>query len=197
MKVYVAGSTKEKGRVNQVQELCTARGWQITFDWTRSKEEGGEGDVRVFWDKEPERARELSLRERQAIREADVLILVWPEVTTGLGCHYETAWGMDACAETWIMGCPRDSVFFYQHDDIHRFPDLNALILHIRGYEYPYPDTNFDHVSPPDDESRTLCGKRVHRFTNVYAWHERHWASGPDCCKGCAQGVKNVPISQR
>jgi hypothetical protein len=127
--VYVAGRTHDIRRVRQVQNMCRSVGWNITFDWTTTKEEGGEGGIRRDWRDEPELAREIAVKEYHACRSADLGIWLWGE--GALGAAFESAWIMES-GELWIVECERDSIFFYLHDDIRRFENILDVFSEIR-----------------------------------------------------------------
>jgi hypothetical protein len=122
-KAYVAGRTSDRERVREVQQIVRDLGGEITFDWTTTKEEGGEGGIKMDWSQEPERARVLAHNEIQAVRDADVTIAVYKN-GTGLGKYIEIGVCLGAGRHLVLMGEFRESVFWYA-DNVHRinFPD--------------------------------------------------------------------------
>lgn len=113
---YIAGRLSAVPEVQKIRDLVRDHGHHVTFDWTVTEEEGGEGEMRSSWKDAPERARQLSLAERKGVELADFLILHLSARTGGVGCWVE--YGMAAAMHKplWIMQnelYPRDSVFFY------------------------------------------------------------------------------------
>jgi hypothetical protein len=108
MRVYVAGRRSDKSLVRGVQEILIAAGHEITFDWT-----GPNGERRDDWSDVPDRARELSTRERHAVRSADMLVLVGSEPHGGLGCFIETGMALALGIPVLVVGLVRESVFWY------------------------------------------------------------------------------------
>lgn len=117
-KIYIAGSTSSVEKVRTIRDLVLKTGHTVTFDWTLTKEEGGEGGIRLTWEDEPGRAEELSCAERRAVEQADVLIINIDKFIGGPGKWIE--YGMAAARKIpiWIYHRSEyleghDSVFFY------------------------------------------------------------------------------------
>ncbi len=117
-RIYIAGSTSSVEKVRIIRDLVLKTGHIVTFDWTLTKEEGGEGEIRTTWQNEPGRAEELSSCERRAVERADVLIINIDKFIGGPGKWIE--YGMAAARKIpiWIYHRGeypegRDSVFFY------------------------------------------------------------------------------------
>lgn len=121
MRVYVAGRTKDVGTVQRVQSMVRGVGHEITFNWT-----GVEGEIRDSWASDPTRAREISSLERDAVRDADMLVLVWHE-HGGLGALIETGMALAQGKRVIVYGVPRESVFWYA-PGVEMAPDAIALM---------------------------------------------------------------------
>lgn len=63
------------------------------------------------WGEDPERASELAQRERQAVWDADVVVLCWSEDI--LGAAIEVGMAMGDQKQVIVFGQKRDSVFWY------------------------------------------------------------------------------------
>lgn len=135
-KFYIAGSTSSINEVRQIRDLVIANEHQVTFDWTLSSAEGGEGEIRTTWNEESQRAEALSCRERAAVEDADILILSITNFIGGPGRWIE--YGMAAARKIpiWVVNRylypeGRDSVFFYLPEVvlIPGLPDLVNLLL--------------------------------------------------------------------
>lgn len=124
---YVAGSTRDRERVNAVQNIARAFGYQITFDWT-----GPDGEIRTdgSWDSVPERGAQIASREIQACKDADLIILLFPPNGGGLGCWIEMGAGLASGAEIWVVGQQRDSVF-WQHPQVTRLDDVGDVAVRL------------------------------------------------------------------
>lgn len=120
MRVYVAGRVKDIPAVQRAQAIVRGFGHEITFDWT-----GDNGEVRDDWSGAPERAREISSMERDAVRDADALVLVWHE-HGGLGALIETGMALAQGKRIIVYGEPRESVFWYA-PGVERAPNVLAL----------------------------------------------------------------------
>lgn len=126
-KVYVAGSTRDVERVNAVQATARAFGCDITFDWT-----GPEGEIRTDgpWDTASEQGARIALREIEACRDADLIILLFPPSGGGLGCWIEMGAGLASGGEIWVVGAQRDSVF-WQHPAVMRMDDVADVVVRL------------------------------------------------------------------
>lgn len=111
MKVYVAGSTKDIDNVRKAQHLLTSMGHTITFDWT----DPVLGKIREKWGAHRNEAESHSTLERNAVREADAVVLIWPQGQdrAGTGSLLETGMGMGLGKRVVIVGGARESVFWY------------------------------------------------------------------------------------
>lgn len=139
--VYVAGSTRDTGRVNLVQNMVRALGWTITFDWT-----GPEGEIRNprggadfenmagGWAEAPEKGAEISLREIRACRDADLTILLFPPQGGGLGCWIEMGATLASGGEVWVVEPGRDSVF-WMHPNVRLFPRLSDVAAELGRHD--------------------------------------------------------------
>lgn len=117
MNFYVASPAIIIEEAREVIKLVKETGHRITFDWTHMKEDGGQGVIRESWKEHPSEGTVHSSKEREAIRYADKVILILPEVgNRGLGCFIEFGIAMGMCKPVWVLGrhrYPKDSVFFY------------------------------------------------------------------------------------
>lgn len=133
MRVYVAGSTKDTKRINVVQRWCRELGWEITFDWT-----GPEGEIcnprggadfqnaAGGWAEAPEKGAEISTREVEACRTADLTILLFPPQSGGLGCWIEMGATLASGGMVWVVEPRRDSVF-WMHPQVTTFANFFDL----------------------------------------------------------------------
>lgn len=123
MKVYVAGSTKEVERVKKTQDIIRKKGWTITFDWT-----GADGEIRTdgSWDENSPKGEDISLKEIKACKEADLIILLAPKVSSGLGCWIEVGAGLASGTKVWVVEPMKDSVF-WQHPQVARIASDDEL----------------------------------------------------------------------
>lgn len=126
MKFYVASQSRLKKRVQEVQDIVKFYGHEVTFDWTRTKEEGGEGIIRPNWRHYQEEGCAHSCRERDGVKEADVLILLLGESGFGPGSFIEFGIAAGTDTEIWVVGredWDRDSVFFCLPNVMHLHSD--------------------------------------------------------------------------
>lgn len=70
MKLYVAGTTREKGRVRRVMNDLRRRGHYITHDWT--------GEQIQWRDEPPGYGAALAQEERDGVKNAEGLVLLMP-----------------------------------------------------------------------------------------------------------------------
>lgn len=133
-KVYVAGKMTAKKEVQRVQRLVKDRGGIITFDWT-----GPEGKTQRDWHHDPAGARRIAQTERDAVEEADLLILVnWER---GLGMYIEAGMALLQRKPVLLWGKTCDSVFFHL-DEIDYVEEEKTLISWL--------DTWFDFAHDED-----------------------------------------------
>lgn len=104
--VYVAGSTKDTDRVMAMQSDLIYAGCRITFDWT-----GPEGAIRGDWSKETDTAHRISNRERDAVKEAEAVVVLPPD--RGLGCWIEVGMALAHHTPVYVLESDRESVFWY------------------------------------------------------------------------------------
>lgn len=107
-RIYVAGSCKMAREVNCAQAILEEAGHQITFDWTADL-----NGIKTDWSDHLPDARWRSLRERVAVKSADVVVLVAPPVGRGLGCFIEVGMALAARTPVVVWGDARESVFWY------------------------------------------------------------------------------------
>lgn len=106
---YVAGSVHDIPYVKGIMEYIRSEGHVITFDWT-----GPEGKIRGSWANHQDDAQELSVREVNAVRKADITLLLCPQEGKGLGCFLETGIAIGAERRVWVYSpYDRESVFWY------------------------------------------------------------------------------------
>jgi len=110
-----------------VQDIVRDLGYTITFDWT-----GPEDEIRTdgSWDAASDRGAEIALREIQACRDADLIILLYPPNGGGLGCWIEVGAGLASGSEVYVVGAKRDSVF-WQHPAVMRFDSVDDLAVQL------------------------------------------------------------------
>lgn len=140
-RVYVAGSTRDVERINAVQRWMIDAGWTITFDWT-----GPEGEIRNprggadfqnaagGWAEVPKKGAEISTREIEACRTADLAIVLFPPGGGGLGCWVEMGAALASGARVWVVAPERDSVF-WMHPNVTVFSSLFDVAEEINGME--------------------------------------------------------------
>jgi len=121
--VYVAGRTRDIDNVRLAQGICRDAGCTITFDWT-----GEDGEIRESWEDAPDRAQTLSERERRAVADADLVVLVWAVSENGgpVGALLEVGMAMALKKRIIIVGPARESVFWYL-PEVARVENLDAL----------------------------------------------------------------------
>jgi hypothetical protein len=139
--VYVAGSTKDTDRVNVVQHWCRSIGWEIAFDWT-----GPDGEIRNpqggadfqnqagGWAEAPEKGAEISAREIEACRTADLTILLFPPKGGGLGCWIEMGATLASGSDVWVVEPQRDSVF-WMHPRVTIFRNITDVAAELAKHE--------------------------------------------------------------
>jgi len=121
MKVYVAGSTKDRERVREVMDVIQEAGHTLTFNWL-----GPEGEIRASWKEDPERAREIAQSEIQGVRDAEVVVLVLHDKI--LGAAIETGAAMMSETPVIVFGNHRESVFWYLPNVIQIEDSLKQLV---------------------------------------------------------------------
>lgn len=126
-RVYVAGSTSDTKRVNEVQQLVRDAGWAITFDWT-----GAEGKIITdgSWDKHSAAGAHIASREIVSCVTADLTILLSPQKPGGLGCWIEMGATLAGGGDVWVVEPFRDSVF-WQHPHVRRFDSFDELLAEL------------------------------------------------------------------
>lgn len=139
--VYVAGSTRDVGRVNLVQNMVRALGWRITFDWTGPDGEicnprGGADfqNTAGGWAEAPDKGAEISTREIKACRDADLTILLFPPQGGGLGCWIEMGATLASGGTVWVVEPGRDSVF-WMHPNVRIFDTLADVAAELASQE--------------------------------------------------------------
>lgn len=146
-----------KKEATALAALCEEVGHEVTFKWFILKKEGGPGILRSNWRTSPEEAREHASIERQAICDADVLILLLPDRDTwehrnsnGAGCFWEagimSALTMTTNKHVWIVGhdnWARDLVFMYLPEcHFLTATECRAALEFARAQEIEDPETS-------------------------------------------------------
>lgn len=139
MKFYVASQGRLREKAREIQSGLLGLGHTITFDWTRTKDEGGEGILKLDWKPYQEEGSAHSQRERDAVREADVLILLLGRSGFGPGSFIEFGIAAGLDIETWVIGrrnWTRDSIFFCLPNVMHfDYPEQAIYNAWIRREE--------------------------------------------------------------
>jgi nucleoside 2-deoxyribosyltransferase len=122
-RVYVAGRTGDIENVRLAQQICREAKCEITFDWT-----GDDGEIRSSWEAAPDRAQTLSERERKAVEDSDLVVLVWAVTDNGgpVGALLEVGMAMALKKRVIVVGPARESVFWYL-PEVERVENLDAL----------------------------------------------------------------------
>ncbi len=123
-KVYVGGSTKEIGRVQDMQRWAVTCDFELSFDWT-----GPEGDI-WSWENGAQslssNRRALATREIEAVINSQLVIILAPPPGRGLGCWVEAGAALGAGIDLWVVS-QRDSVF-WQHPLVRTFETDAELV---------------------------------------------------------------------
>lgn len=124
--VYVAGASAEVERASEVIERIRALGLVVTHDWTRSVREHRSAGYRDV-DLDHERQAMIASEDLDAVRRADVLLLLAPESPT-IGAWVELGCALNLANMTIFVSGPasRQSIFTSLADWI--FTDDDAAV---------------------------------------------------------------------
>lgn len=125
MRIYVAGSFKEKVEVQQVQSLLMAEGHEITCDWTPKDSSHLAGIEKLHYDREN---AELDL---QGVAEADVVVILAHAHQGGVGRWWEAGAAAIKGTPIIIVGDVKDSVF-HSLEDVYLVRDVHAAIQTLK-----------------------------------------------------------------
>jgi nucleoside 2-deoxyribosyltransferase len=89
-RVYVAGATREVGRVRAVQGYVRSAGYAVTYDWT----EGLEAQTVAECDMPDEQARAIAWRCLDGVADADVIVLCAPKYVPTRGAWAELGYAV-------------------------------------------------------------------------------------------------------
>ena len=108
LRVYVAGSSKERERVRAAMDAVRAMGAEVTYDWTQAIEETA---ARGLTDADLSDVEQLchAHRDEDAIVRADYVWLLIPAEKSE-GAHYELAWAI-AHRKRVVASGPRRPLF--------------------------------------------------------------------------------------
>jgi len=133
IKVYIAASSREVGRVREAQRMVAERGWTLTLDWLTPMMvliEHGLGDSDLSRDDQAHAA----LQDAEAIDRADVLWLLAPrELTKGAWWEHGYAYGTDTQIVT-SGGCP--SIFVALSDRVTETDEEAVEYMATMAAEY-------------------------------------------------------------
>src|SRR3954453_21503245 len=133
---YVAGPANEVKQAKTIIRIIQEIGHEVTFDWTRLREEGGEGVIRDTWEGHEEEARVHSGRERQGVIDCDILVFWLPtEANGGKGCYWEAGIASaDPQKEIWVLNYEKhnSNLVFYYLDNV-KILHTYELIGRLRG----------------------------------------------------------------
>lgn len=112
MRFYIGSGFKNCELVNHYADLLTARGWTRTYDWTAHA--GGGFSLEDLAD--------FARRERRAIGEADVAVILLP---AGRGTHVELGMALALGKKVFLCGGGEEfslenTVNFYQLPEVVR-----------------------------------------------------------------------------
>lgn len=100
MKIYVGGSSEELVQIRLIMKILQLRGHTITFDWTQ-----------CFSWKSPDLTENARL-DLEAIREADLVLLVFERNRNYQGTHTEMGIALALGKEVIILGPKADKNIF-------------------------------------------------------------------------------------
>ncbi|WP_258870965.1 nucleoside 2-deoxyribosyltransferase [Halobacillus trueperi] len=111
MKFYVASSFKNKDHVRYVSEQLRNQGYIHTYDWTVNERASSLKEL-----------REIGQKEKEAVMEADVLIVILP---AGKGSHIE--YGI-------ALGLGK-TIYLYSEDEQVNDFETTSTFYHLSGVE--------------------------------------------------------------
>ncbi|HDR7791980.1 TPA: nucleoside 2-deoxyribosyltransferase [Bacillus luti] len=115
MNFYIASGFKNKHLVRSIANELNETGWNHTYDWTRNERAVNQ-----------EQLREIGQAEKNAIKEADVFLLI---LDGGNGSH--TEFGMAIALEKKIYmyhkGNPLQTTFYH-------LPEVNVFEGDVKGF---------------------------------------------------------------
>jgi hypothetical protein len=125
---YVSSRKDRSAEADALSEKLKARGWERTYKWTTHDGEGSEGHAKV------------ALAELQGVRDADVLIVLFPG---GFGTHVEIGAAL-VLGKPVILHSPNPETLeipypcvFHHHPSVKRLIsetlELEVLLAHMPG----------------------------------------------------------------
>ncbi|MCI9257197.1 nucleoside 2-deoxyribosyltransferase [Oscillospiraceae bacterium 42-9] len=133
MKFYIGSSLQNREAVSWYAQRLKEHGWEHAYDWTKLEPAAA-----------PERLAEIAQRERQGVRDAEVVILLLPG---GRGTHVELGLALALgkkvflCAGDAEAFAPENTVAFYQLPGVVRLAGTDRenleRILECAGPLYP------------------------------------------------------------
>jgi hypothetical protein len=126
MNVYIAGRTYANTAITEVEDVVENLGHEITFKWWLADEEQN-------WRIDQGIAADLAGRERQAVWEADLLILCYAEDL--LGGLIETGIAIGEDKDVYILNAFRESVFWHL-PNVYLLRDIEELKVALRHERY-------------------------------------------------------------
>jgi len=113
MKIYVAGKKLERARV--VMNMLRKHGHKITYDWANPYSE--------------ENSKEKAVEEREAIRNADLLVYLWEQDQES--ARYEAGMAMGLGKPIIVSGGP--DAFFFKPPNIFRVDSDDEIVSAIKN----------------------------------------------------------------
>lgn len=133
-KIYVAGSCGSIEDVRAAQRTLELAGHDITFDWTADA-----NGIKDDWTRHSSQATKRAKRERVAVKDADIVVLIAPPPGRGLGCFLEVGMALASRTPVLLWGHIRESVFWYLPEVYYgsgHWPALAHNVRHVLEEEY-------------------------------------------------------------
>jgi len=114
MKFYIASSFRNVDSVRNVTEKLKNKGHVLTYDWT-----GGNGE------KSLNDLREIGMKERNAVIEADIVIVLLP---AGRGSHIEFGIALGQDKKIYLYSPDEDALDVEKTTTFYHLPEVQLVI---------------------------------------------------------------------
>lgn len=111
MNVYVAGSRHEIDTVRLMHTVLQETGHTVTYDWTR-EENVSNGKPRENWLDHPNEGRQIAFAEKQAVSDAEALLICGWGSEKALGTYIEIGMALAQHKPVVWVGPYRNSIFW-------------------------------------------------------------------------------------
>lgn len=111
VKVYVAGSRHEVDTIRMIYQVLIDTGHEIVYDWTR-EENVSNGKPRENWLEHQQEGRLIAFAERDAVSDADALIVCGWGAEKALGTYIEIGMALARQKPVIWVGPYRNSIFW-------------------------------------------------------------------------------------